>query len=270
MSGGAGGRIVMGRGAISIELCLARRHTRFRVRAVLLVAFVTGVILVTAIGQTRSRSRSGGKPRPEGCSCVGYIWHGRVDSVSATWTVPKVEAGALGWASTWIGVETDNGRARFLQLGVDQGLSVAPGEARLHMPLAEEPQIYEAFWSDTAHNFHPVVVGGVEPGDVIHMSLSLHHARWWLRISDPRSALHLRFSTRQESGRMDEADWLEEDDLDARSHRLFAYPHLSVVTVRDLAANGEPPAHAAELRSNNLRLNVGPITGDKFTIRPGH
>jgi hypothetical protein len=202
------------------------------------------------------------------CTCVGYTWPGRVTSVSATWVVPRIKKGSLGYASTWVGAETDAGRDRFLQIGINEGRVVTSTDTALGLPVADDPPFFEVFWSDTTRHFHPAYLGLASPGDVIHASLSLQHSRWWLQISDPQSALHLRFPTNQEQGQMTQADWLQEDVLNGRSERPLPYPHLSRITIRDLEVDGAPPTAAVRVR--HVSLSVSPIRGDAFTVPSNH
>jgi hypothetical protein len=174
----------------------------------------------------------------------------------------------LGFASTWIGVEANVGRPGFLQIGVTEGRNVSSSDTGLGLPVADDPPFFEAFWSDTVRHFHPVYLGFVSPGDVVHVSLRFERGRWWLKISDPRSALHLRFSTAQEQGPMTQADWLQEDVLNQRTYRPFPYPRLSAITVGDLEVNGAPPEPAELSHSAHMTLTASPIRDDTFTLQP--
>jgi hypothetical protein len=200
------------------------------------------------------------------------VWHGRVTSISASWVVPRVATRSPGFASTWIGVETDAGHDRFLQIGVNEGHNADGSRAQLGLPRADHPAELVAFWSDTAHHFHPVYLGGgLKPGDVVHVSLRYTRGRWWLRIRDLRSALHLSFATSQERGPMMQAEWLQEDVINGATNRPFRYPRLSPITVGDLEVDGAPPTRsrlfAQRFAALQPPVSVGPIRGDTFTLR---
>jgi hypothetical protein len=168
-------------------------------------------------------------------------------------------------------VETDVGHDRFLQIGVNEGRDGDGTPAQPGLPPADRSAELVAFWSDTAHHFHPVYLGGgLEAGDVVHVSLRYTRGRWWLRIRDPASALNRSFATRQERGPMMQAEWLQEDVINGATGRPFRYPRLSPITVGDLEVDGAPPS-APRLFAQRFALvqppvGVSAIRDDTFTL----
>ncbi len=78
---------------------------------------------------------------------AGYIWQGRVGSVGASWTVPRIiGTSPCGRAGTWIGAEAPGNPSPFIQLGVNETCLEANGKRGV---------IYDAFWSDVKLHFHP-------------------------------------------------------------------------------------------------------------------
>jgi len=182
--------------------------------------------------------------------------------VSATITVPSVVTNKPGLAATWIGVEAPGDPGRFIQIGVNEDSTHLPGT------LVFAPSFY-AFWSDTRHDFRPVLIGWVNPGDAVHLSLNFAKGRWLLGLRDPRQSFTVRLSTRQESGPMNQAEWLQEDVEMVKTHALFAYPNLSQVIFTHLSAQGKP-ANAAGLLAQEMRgnpdLTLTPVHDDAFAL----
>jgi Peptidase A4 family len=205
-----------------------------------------------------------------GCACVGYLWHGHVTSVSATWTVPALATKSPnGIAATWIGAESEG---RFIQIGVNEGRYVPGTDADLHFVVGQNQPLMYAFWSDTDHHFHPVPLPRVKPGDVVHASLMLVNGRWQLRFSDPQASVNVSLTTHDEAGAMDDAEWLQEDvAVSAGSQRLLPYPEVSPVTFEDLTANGATPIPSQLIyRRRPVRsketLVAGPVRNGAFTV----
>jgi hypothetical protein len=208
--------------------------------------------------------------KAQGCACVGYLWPRQVTSVSATWTVPRLATKSpRGIAATWIGAESET---RFIQIGVNEGRDVPNTDADLHfLDDVHEPLFY-AFWSDTERGFHPVPLPRVKPGDVVHASLRLVGDRWYLQFSDPQASVNVSFSTPEEAGAMDQAEWLQEDVETTRGpHRFVPYPSISPVTFQDLTANGVTPLASQLLYRRRPVRSKGTLVGslvhdNAFTI----
>lgn len=215
----------------------------------------------------------------QGCTCAGWISRGRVTSVSATWTIPTVAPKSLGRASTWIGAEayaTPGDPGRFIQIGdleerwnprrfVGSGLS-----------FKANPAYYRLFWSDTDRRFHPVDVQPVQAGDVVHASMALVHGQWRLRFVDARSKLDISFSTREEAGPMDQADWLQEDPRRSTDYQLEPYPEISPISFTALRVNAKIPALPTMIQviHGPVRSKVQPspsfLRDDSFTVSAGN
>lgn len=197
-------------------------------------------------------------------------------SVSASWRIPSLTASTLGFASTWVGVQTGGPSGPFIQIGINEGRLIPADDAKLGLPAAAYPSFVYAFWSDTAHDFHPLPLGPVQAGEVVHATLTLTGGRWRLRLADPSSLLFVRLSTRDEGDDpLNTAEWSQEDVLNTKTNQLYPFPRLSPVDFRDLRVNGAPPSSAATSSvsmSTNAKLNVtpGPLDDDAFTVDPAH
>lgn len=205
------------------------------------------------------------------CACIGYLWRGGgVRSVSATWRVPRVAPRTVGLAGTWIGAESPG---RFIQIGVNEGRLLSETDWRLGLSPAEVPPVWYAFWSDTAHGFHPVPLGSVQPGDLVRARLTLSGGRWWLRITDRHAALMVHLSTSEEAAApSDQAEWLQEDVANSRTGGLLPYPRLTAIRFQDMRVNRGSPSDPSLTPSVSPRVNRGlilaPIRDDSFTVRP--
>jgi hypothetical protein len=248
------------------------QRDRLRRRAVALAAVaVAGWLVVNLTEQGRSRSH---KPTANpGCACAGYTWFGHVSSVSATWTVPRMGANALGTASDWIGAQSGGIGSPFIQIGVTEQRYVSKGFSNLHLPRSAYQVSYTAFWSDTAHGYHPVYVGGVLPGDAVHASLRLVDGKWRMHLVDRHTLLDVNRRTSQEAqAPLHLAEWAQEDVAYGKV-RLFPYPRLSAFTFGELKVDGHDPG-AKELFSNSMpvrsRVILVPsrVAADQFTIGP--
>jgi hypothetical protein len=200
------------------------------------------------------------------CACAGYVWHGRVQSVSGDWTVPEVQTHAVGLAATWIGAEIGGRPGRFIQVGVQEGVVV---DAR-----GDKFFSWYAFWSDTDHDYRIQPLGLVQPGDPVHATLSQSAGQWTVQLEDPQSSLDVHFSTRQEAGPpVDQAEWFQED-TQTTTGRLYPYPHLSTVRFRGLRVDGATPENGTLVPRfltdpPNLALIPSPVIDNSFTIGTG-
>jgi hypothetical protein len=175
-------------------------------------------------------------------------------------------------AGTWVGAETDS-LGRFIQIGTNEGRMIPPADTKLGISPTASGADYDAFWSDSAHHFHPVFLGPVHAGERIHASVSWIHGRWRLSIDDAALALHVHFTTQDESGPpAEEAEWLQEDvGNGAASYAVFHYPRLSAVGFQDVRVNGAAPSPAG-LEPDSMHPNgtltdtPSPLHRDAFRI----
>jgi len=194
---------------------------------------------------------------------AGYVWRGRVSSVRASWTVPRILPGSpRGLAGTWIGAEAPGAgtHAPFIQIGVNEQLGIESS--------------YYAFWTDTDHYFHPRYLLRVNPGDDLSASLALarKRKRWTLVISDASTGKSAHFSTGDEArASFNEAEWTQEDPKDGASGKPLPYPRLTTVGFRELMVNSTAPTYA-DLYSTWMSVDRGnlaptPLYDDSFTLR---
>lgn len=240
--------------------------------------------LLAALGAhttERPRPRTTESPRirailqAEGCACVGFISHGQVTSVSATWTVPTIAPKSHGRASTWIGAQassTPGHPGRFIQIGDLEERVVPPGLMTSGLPIGTNPPHYRLFWSDTDRHFHPVDGQPVRAGDVVHASMAFAHGQWRLRFVDARSRLDFSFSTPEEAGPMDQADWLQEDPRRTSDYRLAPYPEISPVSFTHLSVNDHIPVlpsmegEVIGPFNSKLQYSNSDLRNDAFTV----
>jgi hypothetical protein len=252
---------------------MIRRPVRWRrgavgVGLVVVIAVVVGLV----VGLSGSRASRGGGQAGTACACAGYRSPGRVTSVSADWKIPTVLAGTVGFASIWIGVQADGDSGRFIQLGINEGRQITAAEAKLGVPNRDFPIFAYAYWSDTAHQFHPVYIGSVAAGDIVHASMTLVRGGWLLRFVDRHSLLSVHVTTDQEGSEpLPWAEWSLEDVRDDRANRLFPFPRLSAVGFQAPRVNGAPPT-SGQLSAVRMSLSPKitfvptPFDGDAFGI----
>ena len=193
---------------------------------------------------------------------AGYLWLGRVDSVRADFTVPRILAGSpVSRAATWIGAQGDGSPGPFIQVGVTEERGAAGDR-------------YYAFWSDVVHDFTPQRLYPVTPGDEIDATLTHADGRWHVEVGDANSDRDARFATTQEGhAAFDTAQWYQEDVTDSLVNRPFAYPRLSPVRFATVAVDGVDPGSQG-LDYHWLRapdgsvIAPGPITRRRFAIGP--
>ncbi len=181
-------------------------------------------------------------------------------------------ANTLGSASTWVAVQTGGPSGPFIQIGINEGRLIPADDVNLGLPAAAYPPFVYAFWSDTVHGFRALPLGAVQTGQVVHASVSLTGGRWLLRLADPSSLLFVHVSTRDEGdGPLGSAEWLQEDELNLKTDRLYPYPQLSPVDFRELQVNGAQPTPAAMSALSmsagaKVAVTPGPFAGDAFTV----
>src|SRR5579864_1176198 len=86
-------------------------RTSFRLQVALVALTVALTVLVGALLRGASSSWSFGR-------FAGYAWRGRVASVQASWTVPRIRrVSPPGHAGTWIGAQAPGALGPFVQIG---------------------------------------------------------------------------------------------------------------------------------------------------------
>jgi hypothetical protein len=235
----------------------------------LLVALMLSATLMVAGcgGQSRAQLATAqigtgqiqtGGPRVAGLGDAfsGVVWTGEVRSVGADWRVPAIRAGSqAGRAATWIGAQALSAKpgssfldTPFIQIGTREELRPAAtdnGRGEL---------FYEAFWTDTDRDLHPLSLLAVHPGDAVSAQMSLAGRRWTLTFADRTTGQNTRVSTGDDgTGDFALALWLQEDPTDTATNGVFAYPDLAPVHVTSLRVNASRPAPAT-LKTTWMRL----------------
>ncbi|MGO9198898.1 MAG: G1 family glutamic endopeptidase [Acidimicrobiales bacterium] len=213
------------------------------------VAAVTGLILqgISSFGRGASQPQLG--------SFAGYAWFGQVTQVSASWTVPvmQAEAGTTG-ASTWIGVQGPQQR-EFFQIGTTEG-------------TFDGQSSYEAFWSDPARGFHPQFLMFVEPNDEIHAIISESRSSWSASITDvTTSAAESAPTAPSDFLTLSQAEWLQEDPK--LPSGPSPYPDIAPTNVSRLEVDGGPPVPAQLVPQwmalpHGQKVVPGPVVHDSF------
>jgi hypothetical protein len=213
---------------------------------------------------------------------AGYTWRGRVESVQASWTVPRILSGSpLGEAGTWIGALTEadppwwsrapiskriNYQPPFIQVGTYEGVLSAHGR-RYGGAFA--------FWSDTVHRFLPVVLFTVRSGDDVEAKLAHRRGQWLVSIVDKSSGTQRQLFTRDEAGSAsDTAQWFQERLVPRSSRQTHGYastyPQLSTVRMRALAINSTKPRYedlrASWMSEDGRFLAPSRLRNDSFAL----
>jgi hypothetical protein len=197
---------------------------------------------------------------------AGYVRVGSMSEVGATWTVPGIVVGSRpGRAATWIGAQAPGAIGPFIQVGINE--ECEPDSS------GHGVDYYYAFWSDTAHHFHPEFLFGVQPEDTIAATLDHRAGRWQVSIKDAAAGHQAAFVTRDEaSARFDLAEWLQEDITQVKNNQPFPYPHLRTVTIRDLRVDSVAPSYASVesqwMSENHQNLGPSPLRDGRFSLRP--
>ena len=206
-------------------------------------------------------------PIPSRSPFAGYSWQGSVRSVRGSWTVPRIIGGsAPEVAATWIGAQAPGSSGPFIQIGTN--------EQRVNsslLPFASTPSTYYAFWSYTAHDFRPVNLFPVNPGDDLAASMTLGRKGWTVAIADQSTGENARVTTAQEAhGSFNQAEWTQEDATDRLTGEPFPYPPLSTVSFSRLAVNSTTPGlgdmASTAMSENGNELTPGPLHDDSFTL----
>jgi hypothetical protein len=210
------------------------------------------------------------RPRIDLGHFAGYVWDGgRVGSVSATFTVPRILPGSPpgSFGATWIGAQAPGVDGPFIQIGVNEVHLLAPVTL---LGRRIERNVYYAFWSDTRLHFHARLLAVVHPGDQIAVSLHHVHDGWKLALVDATRRAATRFFTRDEAhGAFNWAEWLQEDPT-VRGKPL-PYPRLAGVHFAELRGDYMSPT-GLRLLSQWMTVSRGdlgpsPLSGDAFTER---
>jgi hypothetical protein len=153
--------------------------------AVLLLLFV--VVKLAPVNNSGAKIAGGFSDAPFG-PFAGYAWIGRVRSVSASFTVPRIGSRSpLSEAGTWIGVQGQGPPARFVQIGETERRFWSSQKQRT-------VDVYSTFWSDTAHDYKATPLFPVSPADTLSASLTLARKQWTLAITDDTSGKNAHFS----------------------------------------------------------------------------
>ena len=227
-------------------------------------------LLATGCGASqRLRAGAGGVSAKLG-RLAGYVWTGRVRSVSAAWTVPTITSGPrVAYASTWVAAQAPGPgpahRASFVQVGLLENRSLPAGASHL-------TNVYDAFWSATALSFHPLPLFAVRPGDRVSASLELSEGRWHVAITDLTNDRHARFATTDDAkGPFILAEWLQEDPT-ASDGGPEPYSRVAPVHFAGLTVDGSPPSYADVssqwMSANGEDFAPAPLTADRFVVAP--
>jgi hypothetical protein len=196
---------------------------------------------------------------------AGYMWIGSVQSVGASFTVPRIASvSPLGVAGTWIGVQGQGPPTRFIQIGVI--------ESRFSRPRKQGTVDEDfAFWTDTARHYNAKLLFPVSPGDTLSASLTLTSNRWTLAIADEASRERARFSIGDEAAaRFNQAEWTQEDPGSENNHAQ--YPQIAPPVFRHLTVNSTEPSpsypalYSAWMSVNNGNLAPTALHNDSFTL----
>jgi hypothetical protein len=180
--------------------------------------------------------------------------------------VPAVsESSKAGQGSTWIGVQDPRwAGGPFIQVGTIDERDGAGFDD------------YYAFWSDTAHHFHPVGMLSVLPGERVSATLALVGHRWRIRLVDHTSQQTRQVFTRNETHAvLRQAEWLQEDPSFGTYPHVRRLPYAPTVPVHfsALRANGSVPrAHdlfAATMVLPHTDLAPNAVHRDAFTVIAG-
>jgi len=194
---------------------------------------------------------------------AGYLWPGRVSSMRGAWSVPTIATGSrTGFGTTWIGVHGSTKVGAFIQVGT--------AELRADSHDQTAGNRYWAFWSDTAHHFHPVFLFSTQPRDDVTATLARARTGWFITIVDETSHRQARFATAEEGAApFADAQWAQEDPVDSTGAR-YAYPSLPAVEFSRLEVNGAPPSFSSVYSSwmsvNDVDLAPTELTHDGFRL----
>jgi hypothetical protein len=195
------------------------------------------------------------------------VWFGRVRSMHASWTVPRVQRGSpAGIGGTWIGTQARAAHSAFIQVGtVEQGVWLGRRRRAFNRDFA--------FWSDGGHHYRAQRLFMAGPGDRISATIRLIAGRRTLSIRDLTSGATAHISMPEEaSASFTQAEWLQEDPRRSNRGRApVSYPKLSDVRFADLEIDARRPSYAALYATwmslKRTALAPSPMQEGSFYIR---
>jgi hypothetical protein len=156
--------------------------------------------------------------------------------------VPRILANSKpGVAATWIGAQTTYSND-FIQVGVNE-FSYKFGAPN-----------YQLFWSDTAENFHPHLLGTVHAGELIEASMTQNATGWLLRLLNKSESLSVEKQVNYSAGvSFSVGEWIQENPAPAEvtSHDA-PYPNIANPVFQKLEINGRAPT----LRRSNGQVLI--------------
>jgi hypothetical protein len=238
------------------------KPTRLLAAFLALAAILGGVALAGALGGSAETKWSFGTQ-------AGYIWMGRVGSVSASWVVPRIlDTSPCGVAATWIAAQGP-GHAP------SPGIQIGTSAACISNSRGKPKLLYGAFWSDAKQHGRARWLLPVNAGDLVSASLRLTNHQWALAIVDRSSGDTVHFSTLDEAdASFSWAEWKQEDALNGNKGRSFPYPRLSTVRFSSLLVNSTAPS-SRDLVPTWMTIDgrdFAPtrLAGDSFGLAPTH
>jgi Peptidase A4 family len=218
-----------------------------------------------AVGGTVASSSAASAAVTEVIPGVGFggyrYWPADVSSVSATWQVPSISPKSPdGSASTWIGAQNDRGGYPFIQVGTIENDVLGFHE-------------YFAFWSDTAVDFHPQLMGHIGAGDRAQVSMTRRGGVWLLALDNLTSG-HVSTAdvTYGSVAPFTQAEWFQEDPTPSNiTAKDVSYPMLTDTRFTDVRVNGVAPklkpANGQTLMATGGVFRVPtPFVGDAFRL----
>jgi hypothetical protein len=198
----------------------------------------------------------------------------RVKDLSASWRVPTIVKGGdshYSDAATWIAVQNDKGY--FMQIGTLEHATV-PDVFGTPPPGTFS---YAAFFSDTALNFAPEILGVVHGGDLVSVDLEATVAGWQAHLYDETTASTFGGTTPYGKGQVfTQVQWSQEDPVQSGQPNVnVVYPDIQDTNFSNVVVNGHVPFLS---RSDALATDVvgqpgpdlrpTPLQSDSFQIMP--
>jgi hypothetical protein len=238
-----------------------RRWRRAPARSIGLVALTVAVTVLAGPAPSVTAAQQIFPPTGFG----GYRWFGSVNQISASWPVPDIlSTGATAEASTWVGAQPQQGGYPFIQLGT------------LENSVSHVGGFYEAFWSDTAVDFHPQFFGAVSGGDTVTADMRIGKTGWTLVLADLTKhktyTQTIHYGVGDASGSYNQAEWLQEDPApSSQTATDLPYPQTSTVRFTDLKVDRRDPHLGLAngqvlLATNGVMLVPSAVTDDGFTF----
>jgi hypothetical protein len=196
----------------------------------------------------------------------GYSTTGTVHTISAEWRVPAIlPKSRPGVAATWIGAQTSFNDT-FIQIGVNEfanGNNVAPQ--------------YQLFWSDTAKNFHPQLLGVAVAGELLSFSMTDNSSGWLLQLHNRSKSLSVKREIHYAKGVVfTVSEWIQENPAPGAITPVDApYPDVANVVFQKLRVNDKAPrlrrSDGQVLIASTGAIRVpSPVTHDSFTFHAPH